>query len=197
MQHQKMALQYPKPLFLLTIFNVFIICLIDLQAQEAIEVEGRYDDPSLATQRAFVEEILFIAGYVPEQIQVYQTLPNYAHVYRVTLDSVNGGFLFVRWDKNKKEHFIANKMIDPGYYYNLKAAREILRKQTQKASFGVADTALQAPDQEQIGKADLEELRQAYDEKEEEKNEDLRALEEKDVQREQRKIERKASKKKN
>ena len=100
----------------------FIICLIDLQAQEAIEVEGRYDDPSLATQRAFVEEILFIAGYVPEQIQVYQTLPNYAHVYRVTLDSVNGGFLFVRWDKNKKEHFIANKMIDPGLYYNLKAA---------------------------------------------------------------------------
>ena len=197
MQHQKMALQYPKPLFLLTIFNVFIICLIDLQAQEAIEVEGRYDDPSLATQRAFVEEILFIAGYVPEQIQVYQTLPNYAHVYRVTLDSVNGGFLFVRWDKNKKEHFIANKMIDPGFYYNLKAAREILRKQTQKASFGVADKALQAADQEQIGKADLEELRQAYDEKEEEKNEDLRALEEKDVQREQRKIERKASKKKN
>ena len=118
-------------------------------------------------------------------------------MYHVTLDSVNGGFLFVRWDKNKKEHFIANKMIDPGFYYNLKAAREILRKQTRKASFGVADTALQAADQEQIGQADLEELRQAYDEREEEKNEALRALEEKDVQREQRKIERKASKKKN
>ena len=176
---------------------IFLLYLTGVQCQDAPQVEGRYDDSSLFTQKVFVEEILYISGYVPEQIQVYQTLPNHAHVYRVTLDSVNGGFLFVRWDKKKKEHFIANKMIDPGFYYNLKAAREILRKQTQKASFGVADTALQAPDQEQIGKADLEELRQAYDEKEEEKNEDLRALEEKDVQREQRKIERKASKKKN
>ena len=176
---------------------IFLLYLTGVQCQDAPQVEGRYDDPSLFTQKAFVEEILYIAGYVPEQIQVYQTLPNHAHVYRVTLDSVNGGFLFVRWDKKKKEHFIANKMIDPGFYYNLKAAREILRKQTQKASFGVADKALQAADQEQIGKADLEELRQAYDEKEEKKNEALRALEEKDVQREQRKIERKASKKKN
>ena len=176
---------------------IFLFYLTGVQCQDAPQVEGRYDDPSLFTQKAFVEEILYIAGYVPEQIQVYQTLPNHAHVYRVTLDSVNGGFLFVRWDKKKKEHFIANKMIDPGFYYNLKAAREILRKQTQKASFGVADTALQAADQEQIGKADLEELRQAYDEKEEKKNEALRTLEEKDVQREQRKIERKASKKKN
>ena len=176
---------------------IFLLYLTGVQCQDAPQVEGRYDDSSLFTQKAFVEEILYISGYVPEQIQVYQTLPNHAHVYRVTLDSVNGGFLFVRWDKKKKEHFIANKMIDPGFYYNLKAAREILRKQTQKASFGVADTALQAADQEQIGKADLEELRQAYDEKEEEKNEALRALEEKDVHREQRKIERKASKKKN
>lgn len=197
MQHQKMALQYPKPLFLLTIFNVFIICLIDLQAQEAIEVEGRYDDPSLATQRAFVEEILFIAGYVPEQIQVYQTLPNYAHVYRVTLDSVNGGFLFVRWDKNKKEHFIANKMIDPGLYYNLKAAREIMRKQTQKASFSLDDPALQAADQEQIGEADLKELREALDEKELEKLKAARIIEQKINQKAQRKTERKALKKEN
>src|SRR5210317_1630060 len=135
MQHQKMALQYPKPLFLLTIFNVFIICLIDLQAQEAIEVEGRYDDPSLATQRAFVEEILFIAGYVPEQIEIYQTLPNYAHVYRVKLDSLTGGFMFVRWDKNKKEHFLDNKRIDPGLYYNLNVARELMRSQAQKTFF--------------------------------------------------------------
>ena len=176
---------------------IFLLYLTGVQAQEGLQIEGRYADPSLITQKAFVEEILYTAGYVPEQIQVYQTLPNHAHVYRVTLDSVNGGFIFVRWDKQKKEHFIANKMIDPGFYYNLKAAREILRKQTQKATFGVEDTALQAADQEQIGKADLEELRQAYDEKEEEKNEALRALEKKDVQREQRKIERKASKKKN
>jgi len=174
---------------------IFLLYITSVKSQDTQHVEGRYDDPSLFTQRAFVEEILYTAGYVPEQIQVYQTLPNHAHVYRVTLDSVNGGFLFVRWDKQKKEHFIANKMIDPGFYYNLKAAREILRKQTQKATFGVEDTALQAADQEQIGKADLEELRQAYDEKEEEKNEALRALEKKDIQSEQRKIERKASKK--
>ena len=89
---------------------------------------GIYDDPSLQTQTAFVEEILYVAGYVPESIEIYQTLPNYAHVFRVKLDSVNGGFMFVRWDKEKKEHFIANKMIDPGFYYNLKAAREIMRK---------------------------------------------------------------------
>ena len=77
----------------------------------------------------------------------------------------------------------------------LKAAREILRKQTQKASFGIEDTALQAADQQQIGKADLEELRQAYDEREEEKNNATRTLEQKDIQKAQRKIERKASKK--
>ena len=176
---------------------IFLLYLTGVQCQDAPQVEGRYDDPSLFTQKAFVEEILYTAGYVPEQIQVYQTLPNHAHVYRVTLDSVNGGFIFVRWDKQKKEHFIANQLIAPGVYYNLKAAREIMRKQTQKGSFGVEDAALQAADQQQIGKADLEELRQAYDEKEDEKNQALRAVEEKDVQREQRKIERKASKKKN
>ena len=176
---------------------IFLLYLTAVQAQEGLQLEGRYADPSLITQKAFVEEILYTAGYVPEQIQVYQSLPNHAHVYRVILDSVNGGFLFVRWDKYKNEHFIANKMIDPGLYYNLKAAREIMRKQTQKPNQIEEDTPHQATDQQQIGKADLEELRQAYDEKEDEKNQALRAVEEKDVQREQRKIERKASKKKN
>ena len=63
------------------------------------------NDPSALGQRAFVDELLWMAGYVPEKIEIYQTLPNNARVYRVKLDSVNGGFIFVRWDKKKKEHY--------------------------------------------------------------------------------------------
>ena len=74
-------------------------------SQEESLMEGYYNDPSLETQTAFVSELLYVAGYVPEKIEVYQTLPNYAHVFRVKLDSVNGGFIFVRWDKNKKNIF--------------------------------------------------------------------------------------------
>ena len=37
-----------------------------------VNVEGVYDDPSINTQFAFVEELLYIAGYVPEKILVYQ-----------------------------------------------------------------------------------------------------------------------------
>ncbi len=126
-------------------------------------------DPSAEGQRFFVEDLLDIAGYVPEKIQIYQTLPNRARVFRVKLDSVNGGFVFVRWDKVKKENFVANKMIDPGVYYNLKAAKEIMRKQTNKANFTLDDAALQAPDQEQINSTDLDELRAEFDLKNEEK----------------------------
>ena len=60
-------------------------------------------------------------------------------------------------------------MIDPGVYYNLKAAKEIMRKQTDKASFTTEDVALQAPDQEQINSADLKEMRAEFDLKKEEK----------------------------
>ena len=123
-------IQLKKTFFLLILSS-------SVYAQDNLLIEGIYDDPSLQTQTAFVEEILYVAGYVPENIEIYQTLPNYAHVFRVKLDSVNGGFMFVRWDKEKKEHFIANNMIDPGFYYNLKAAREIMRKQTQNASFSI------------------------------------------------------------
>ena len=42
-----------------------------------------YNDPSLVTQTAFVQELLYVAGYVPEKIEVYQSLPNYSHVFRV------------------------------------------------------------------------------------------------------------------
>ena len=183
-------IQFKKIFFLLILSS-------SVYAQDNLLIEGIYDDPSLQTQTAFVEEILYVAGYVPESIEIYQTLPNYAHVFRVKLDSVNGGFMFVRWDKEKKEHFIANKMIDPGFYYNLKAAREIMRKQTGKANFSIEDKALQACDQEQINNSDLKEMRDAFDQKETEKMNAANAIKQKKIQKEQRKIERKSSKKKN
>ena len=169
--------------------------VINAQDEDDFKTEGLFKDPSVETQRAFVKEILSVAGYAPEYIQIYQTLPNYAHVYRVKLDSVTGGFMFVRWDKEKKEHFIANKMIDPGLYYNLKTAREIMRKQTKKASFDVEDAALQAADQEQINDTDLLELRSLYDKREQEKKDLINEIELKIQQKEQRKLERKNSKK--
>ena len=70
-----------------------------------------------------------------------------------------------------------------------------MRKQTQKATFSVNDGSIQAPDQERIGGSDLEELRLEYDKKENEKQKIIRAEEDKARQKEQRKIERKASKK--
>ena len=95
------------------------------------------NDPTVEGQTTFVEELMDIAGYNPEKIEIYQTLPNKAKVFRVKLDSVNGGFVFIRWDSKKKENYVANKMIDPGVYFNLKAAKEIMRKQTDKANFTV------------------------------------------------------------
>ena len=138
-------------------------------SQEYEEYLEPLNDPSAQGQQFFVEDLLDIAGYVPEKIEIYQTLPNQARVFRVKLDSVNGGFVFVRWDKAKKENYVANKMIDRGVYFNLKAAKEIRRKQTQKAHFSKDDVALQAPDQEQINSAELSELRAEFDAKNEEK----------------------------
>ena len=181
-------------LYRLNHYILFCFFSYIIYGQENI-IEGLYNDPSLETQTAFVNELLYVAGYVPEKIEVYQTLPNFAHVFRVKLDSINGGFIFVRWDKNKKEHFLANKLIDPGLYYNLNTAREIIRKQTQNATFSVKDGSIQASDQERIGGSDLEELRLEYDKKENEKQKIIRAEEDKARQKEQRKIERKASKK--
>ena len=152
-------------------------------------------DPSAQGQRFFVEDLLDIAGYVPEKIDIYQTLPNSARVFRIKLDSINGGFVFVRWDKAKKENYVANKMIYPGVYYNLKSAQEIMRKQTQNASFSIEHGALQASDQQKIGNEDLDELRQQYDKREKEKQDAINAIEQKNRQKEQRKFERKASKK--
>ena len=119
-----------------------------------------------------------IAGYNPEKIEIYQTLPNKAKVFRVKLDSVNGGFVFIRWDSKKKENYVANKMIDPGVYFNLKAAKEIMRKQTDKANFTVEDVLPQAPDQEQINIGELNQFREEFELKEEEKR-----LEEEEAQK--------------
>ena len=147
----------------------FLFTLLPVFGQEYDEYLVPLNDPSADGQRFFVSDLLDIAGYVPEKIQIYQTLPNRARVFRVKLDSVNGGFVFVRWDKSKKENYIANKMIDPGVYYNLKAASEIMRKQTNKANFTTDDVALQPPDQDQIKSTDLDELRSEFDLKNEEK----------------------------
>lgn len=127
------------------------------------------NDPTVEGQTTFVEELMDIAGYNPEKIEIYQTLPNKAKVFRVKLDSVNGGFVFIRWDSKKKENYVANKMIDPGVYFNLKAAKEIMRKQTDKANFTVEDVLPQAPDQEQINIGELNQFREEFELKEEEK----------------------------
>ena len=136
------------------------------------------NDPTVEGQTTFVEELMDIAGYKPEKIEIYQTLPNRAKVFRVKLDSVNGGFVFIRWDNEKKENYVANKMIDPGVYFNLKAAKEIMRKQTDKAYFNVEDVLPQAPDQEQINIGELNQFREEFELKEEEKR-----LEEEEAQK--------------
>ena len=128
------------------------------------------NDKSDEGQKIFVEELLDLAGYILDEIEIYQRLPNHAKVFRVKYDEKSkGGFIFIRWDKEKEENYVANKMIDPGLYYNLKAAKEIMRKQTDKDFFGVEDGALQAPDQEKISAEDLEGLRGLYEEKQEER----------------------------
>ncbi len=151
---------------------VYTLCLHSgfffAQEEEYSDEAAFYDvakDPTPEGQWAFVQELLYTAGFMPDKVEIYQTLPNNARVYRVTLDSVTGGFLFVRWDKKKQEHYIANKMINPGWYYNLKAAREIMRKQTNQATFSKEDVALQAADQTSISADELNELRSLYSEK--------------------------------
>ncbi len=177
-------------------FFLFLIPLFML-AQVELVMEGFYDDPSQETQYAFVQELLYAGGYVPEEISIYQTLPNHAHVYRVKLDSVTGGFMFIRWDKKKKEHYLANKMIDPGLYYNLKAARVIMRKQTDQVNFSVDDMSIQAIDQDKMTDSDLLELREDYDLKQSEVKKIEYEKKKESLQKAQRKVERKSKAKKN
>ena len=88
-------------------------------------------------------------------------------------------------------------MIDPGVYYNLNAAKEIMRKQTDKANFSPDDVALQAPDQIQINAAELEEFRAEFDLKNEEKKLEQEEALSKQRSKEERKEIRKNKEKKN
>ena len=73
-------------------------------------------------------------------------------------------------------------MIDPGMYLSLKTAKEIFRKQTDKATFTKEDTAIQAADQSRITSGELQGLREEYTLQQEEK---------KQLEQEQKKIQRK------
>ncbi len=138
--------------------------------------QGFINDNTTTGQKLFVNDLMSLAGYTVDAIEVYQTLPNYAKIFRVIFnEETQSGFIFIRWDKTKKENYVANKMIDPKVYYNLKVAKEIMRQQTDKKEFNIEDAALQAPDQETISTEDLEGLRQEYELQQEEKK--LRELE--------------------
>ncbi len=146
--------------------------IVNAQVDSYYEDEYLYpiNDKSLEGQKQFVEELLDLSGYIIKKIIVYQKLPENAKVFQVKLESSErGGFIFVRWDKKKQENYVDNKLIDSGIYYNLKAAKEIMRKQTEQASFGVDEVAIQAQDQEKISKSDLEKFREEFDLKEKEK----------------------------
>ena len=128
-------------------------------------------DYSLEGQKMFVEDLLDTAGYIIKSIETYQTLPNNSRIFRVDLENSDGGFIFIRWDKKKKENYVDNKLIDSKIYYNLNAAKEIKRKQTEKESFGIEDIAIQASDQEKITTEEITLLRQEYKEMIEEREE--------------------------
>ena len=168
--------------FIQTILLLFVFNINSASAQddsyyedesedyEEFEYLSPLNDKTLEGQKFFVEELLDLSGYILKSIEVYQTLPNNAKVFRIKLKAnEGGGFVFVRWDKKKKENFIANKLIDSRFYYNLKASKEIMRKQTELKSFGTNDIALQAEDQEKLNKQEIEQLRQEFDLKEKEK----------------------------
>jgi len=166
----------PSKLIWLPLWCFFGLSVLYAQADDEEDYEDEnYDillplnDPSSEGQMLFVEELLDLAGYVPENIVIYQTLPNQARVFRVKLDSINGGFVFVRFDKKTNENFVANKMIDSGIYYNLQAAKEILRRQTDKATLTKNDVAIQPSDQERITRGELSNLREGFQVKEQER----------------------------
>ena len=163
--------------FIQTILLLFVYNINNAQDDSYYEDEyedfeylSPLNDKTLEGQKFFVEELLDLSGYVIKSIEVYQTLPNHAKVFRIKLDGdEGGGFIFIRWDKKKKENTIVNKLIDPGVYYNLKASKEIMRKQTELKSFGILDIAIQAEDQDKLNKGEIEKMRQEFDLKEKEK----------------------------
>ncbi len=162
---------------LLLLFGEIIVAQSTaLDQTEDDPYQGPINDNTTLGQKYFVNDLMSLAGYTVDEIEVYQTLPNNAKIFRVIYDEESqSGFIFIRWDKKKKENYVANKMIDPQVYYNLKTAKEIMRQQTNKKEFNIEDAALQAPDQETISSEDLEGLRLEYELQQEEKK--LRELE--------------------
>ena len=128
-------------------------------------------DYSLEGQKMFVEDLLDTAGYIIKSIETYQTLPNNSRIFRVDLENSDGGFIFIRWDKINKENYVDNKLIDSEIYYNLNAAKEIKRKQTDQESFGIEDIAIQASDQQKITTEEITILREEYKKMKEERKE--------------------------
>ena len=127
-------------------------------------------DYSLEGQKMFVEDLLDTAGYIIKSIETYQTLPNNSRIFRVDLENSDSGFIFIRWDKKNKENYIDNKLIDSEIYYNLNAAKEIKRKQTDQESFGIEDIAIQASDQQKITTEEIKILREEYKKMKEERD---------------------------
>ena len=126
-------------------------------------------DYSLEGQKMFVEDLLDTAGYIIKSIETYQTLPNNSRIFRVDLENSDSGFIFIRWDKKNKENYIDNKLIDSEIYYNLNAAKEIKRNQTDQESFGIEDIAIQASDQQKITTEEITILREEYQKMREER----------------------------
>tara|TARA_B100000886_G_scaffold320902_1_gene262716 strand:- start:151 stop:522 length:372 start_codon:yes stop_codon:yes gene_type:complete len=119
----------------------------------------------------FVEDLLDTAGYIIKSIETYQTLPNNSRIFRVDIENSESGLIFIRWDKKNKENYVDNKLIDSEIYYNLNAAKEIKRKQTDQESFGIEDIAIQASDQQKITTEEITILREEYKKMKEEREE--------------------------
>lgn len=164
-----MSFNYFNVLFLFWTGIILAQSTDQIAAEEIVYQDPLYDN-TIVGQKDFVYNLMSLAGYTVDEIIVYQNLPNHAKIFRVIYNEESqSGFIFIRWDKKKKENYVANKMIDQEVYYNLKVAKEIMRQQTDKKAFNVEDAALQAPDQEKITKEDLEGLREEYTLQQEEK----------------------------
>ena len=164
--------QYLFAICFLTFSNVLFSQDINDSDEEYYDDEFySLSDYSLEGQKMFVEDLLDTAGYIIKSIETYQTLPNNSRIFRVDIENSDGGFIFIRWDKKNKENYVDNKLIDSEIYYNLNAAKEIKRKQTDQESFGIEDIAIQASDQQKITTEEITILREEYKKMKEERKE--------------------------
>lgn len=162
--------QYLFAICFLTFSNVLFSQDINDSDEEYYDDEFySLSDYSLEGQKMFVEDLLDTAGYIIKSIETYQTLPNNSRIFRVDIENSDGGFIFIRWDKKNKENYVDNKLIDSEIYYNLNAAKEIKRKQTDQESFGIEDIAIQASDQQKITTEEITILREEYQKMKEER----------------------------